>query len=172
LKKAALFAVGLFALATFCHAEPRWCTITGIANSENLAYPPIARVARVYGVVLERVTYLPKGVVQSFEYISGPKMLASGLEQQMNTWSIATSAAGDQPCVSLVIAEFNLDATSGESKLYPPDLSLPGILRLKSTADVICLCDPGGDVGKVPILKRWSAWIRRAFSRRHKLDAE
>jgi hypothetical protein len=167
LRRFALLALGLVAFASLCRAEPRWCTVAGIADGKNLLYPPIARAARVYGVVLERVIYLPNGAVQSFEYITGPKMLAGGLEQQMKAWRIVTSAQGDQACVSLVIADFSLDETSGELKLYPADLSVPSILRLKASADIICLCDPGGYVSKRSILRRWMGKIKRKLLSGH-----
>lgn len=167
MRRAASLALGFVAFVSLCRADPRWCTVTGIADGKNLVYPPIARAARVYGVVLERVVYLPNGAVQSLEYVSGPKMLAGGLEQQMMAWQIQSGARGDGPCVSLVIAEFHLDESSLQFKSNPVDLSIPSILRLRASAESICLCDPAGSVSKSPILRRWISRIKRKLFRGH-----
>jgi len=54
-------------LASCCHAEARWCAIIGKDPADELAYPPIARAARVSGVVLSRIYYFPTGQVEHVE---------------------------------------------------------------------------------------------------------
>jgi hypothetical protein len=92
-------------------------------------------------------------------------MLSANLEQQMMKWTIKPNQSGEEACESLVIAEFDLDDSSGQSKLYPIDLSVPSILRLKVTATPACLCDPGGELGPRPPFQRITSAIKRAYHR-------
>ena len=89
-------------------AEPRWCEVTGRAAGDTLAYPPIAKAARVSGIVVSRMVYSTSGKVESVERVFGPMMLAASVEQQLKNWTVQTRATGDQPCETLVIAEFRL----------------------------------------------------------------
>ncbi len=165
MKKGAVIVLVLAAFVAACRAEPRWCPVVGKDSSDRFFYPPIARAARVSGVVLERVIYLPSGTVQSFEFVSGPPILAAGLEHEMKGWSLRTGDKGEEACVSLVIAEFRLDESSGESTSQPIDVSVPGILRLRASAAPICLCDPGGYASRRPLFQRVRRAIRRMFVR-------
>ena len=164
-RKSVALVLTIGVLAVVCRAEARWCAVAGLGSGQNLVYPPIARAAYVHGVVLERVIYLPNGAVQSFEFISGPRMLSAGLEQQMRDWTIKTNQSGEQACVILVIAEFNLDKSSGQSTSYPVDMSVSSILRIETTAEPVCLCDPGGYVSPRPLLQRVGHAIRRMLTR-------
>jgi hypothetical protein len=165
--KSVALALTLIAAAGICRAEPRWCSVTGIRDGKNLYYPPIAKAARVYGVVLERVIFFSGGEVQASDMISGPAMLSASLSQQLKSWTLETNAQGSQPCVSLVIADFQLvsgvpcENSPVDAKSYPIDVSTPSILRLKSTAGVVWLCDPGGYVSRRSIFRRVGQAIRR-----------
>lgn len=160
---------GTFAIAlvwilagAMCHAEPRWCSITSLGPGQNLAYPPIAKVALVHGHVMERVIYSPGGGATSFEYISGPKMLSEGLEKQMRDWTIQTSATGDAPCVTLVVADFTLDDTAGQSTARPIDVSVSSMLHLRVSAAPLIISDPFNLV-KHPFRYRVGYAIRNGF---------
>jgi hypothetical protein len=164
-KRKLSLVLSVAALASLSHAEARWCSITGLGEGQNLRYVPIARAARVSGVVLDRVIYLPNGTVQSFEPVSGPKMLVAGLESQMKEWTIKTNARGDEPCVSLVIADFKIDDAAGESKPKPVDVSTPSMLRLGVSGSTPCLCDPVGILGRPTLVARVRNAIRRGFGK-------
>lgn len=163
-RKGLVLLLTLGIVSTVSHAEPRWCSILGLGSGENLAYSPIARVARLHGIVLERVIYLPNGPVQSFDFISGPRMLSASLEQQMKSWAIKTNQRGEQLCETLVIAKFDLDDSSGQSKSYPIDVSESGILRLKVATTPVCLCDPGGVLGRKPPFQSLGYGVKRMFA--------
>ncbi|HKF48598.1 MAG TPA: hypothetical protein VKB38_14675 [Terracidiphilus sp.] len=162
------FAIALLWIVTgaMCHAEPRWCSITSLGPGQNLVYPPIAKAARVQGHLMERAIYSPGGGATSFEYISGPRMLSEGLEKQMRDWTIQTSATGDAPCVTLVVADFVLDENAGQSTSKPIDLSVSSMLQLRVSAAPLIISDPAGEfVTKAPFLDRVGYAIRRRFRR-------
>jgi hypothetical protein len=103
-----------------CSAETRWCSILAKDGSAGktgdsakvagykLLYPPIARAARLRGVVISRIIYRPSGQVVGVETISGPPMLTYTVERQVKDWTIRTDATGTENCQSLLIAEFTM----------------------------------------------------------------
>jgi hypothetical protein len=99
----------LIACALRCGAEPRWCSVIGRGPQDKVSYPPIARYARVTGVVIGIVTFIPNGASTSFEPISGPRLLSDSLGGQLSGWTINSDALGNEPCRSLVIATFLMD---------------------------------------------------------------
>ena len=117
-----------------CQAEDRWCTVTGLGPGDKVVYPPIALYARVFGVLVSRVQYLPNRKVLSVEPIFGPKMLSGSLEQQLLGWTVTTDAKGEEPCQSLVISEFRLTDEGNQSVVDPIGLTEPSTLRLRITS--------------------------------------
>lgn len=110
--------LGVSFLAPPCNAEARWCSISGISASDTMPYPPIARAAHIYGVVIGRIRFLPSGAVTGFDPVFGPAMLANDVTEQIRRWTIKTSADGQEPCQGLAIFKFSLDpfgGTQGES---------------------------------------------------------
>lgn len=145
---------GLFVLcALACSAEPRWCTITGRGANDTLFYPPIARAARVSGVVLGRVIYTPTGKFVRFEYIFGPRLLSNMVSGQLERWTIQTHAEGDELCQTLVIAEFQLDIPGASEPSVEIHSESGSTLRVYTQAQTVCLCEPGGVIGPEPPLK-------------------
>lgn len=114
MKRAFALALSVMVLTAIGRAEPRWCSIVDKDPSNKVFYPPIARAARVPGVVLARIIYLPNNKVEKVETISGPPIIANGLKLQLMGWTIRTDAKGDGLCESLVIAKFTI--TAGEPK--------------------------------------------------------
>ena len=139
-----LLGIGLSAF--HCNADTRWCSIAVGGSSEALIYPPIARAARVYGVVLSRVTYSTTGEVVRVEAISGPPMLSNSLGEQMGKWSIKTDATGEGLCQSLVIADFRLHDSSDPVPIRPTFPAISSILRLSADGETFCLCDPNAEI--------------------------
>jgi hypothetical protein len=107
MKKPLVIAI-LLAAAAACHADSRWCSTTSKGPNDNLFYPPIAKAAQVQGVVVGRVLYRPNGKVENFERVFGPPLLADSVGKQLMQWTIKTDASGDEPCQTLVIAEFRI----------------------------------------------------------------
>jgi hypothetical protein len=137
-----LFVLGL--AASFCRAETRWCSIVGRGPNDTLVYPPIARVARVQGVVLSRIFYLPNGKVKGIERISGPQMLSGWVGEQLSRWTIKTDASGEGLCQSLVIADFRLHASDEPIQERRETNAFPSILRLSIDGEVYIISCPGG----------------------------
>ena len=131
-------------------AEPRWCSATGKAASDRLSFPPIAKAARIEGVVVGRIHFQPSGKVARFEQIFGPGMLAKSLEQQMASWTLANEAKGDDLCETLIVARFRFkEPASCDPRPDVPteyDFSTPGILRLDLSAYPYLICDPNSTV--------------------------
>jgi hypothetical protein len=158
-------------------AEPRWCSITGKAAADKVSYPPIAKAARVEGVVVSRIIFKPNGKVERFEAVFGPAMLFKFLEQEMSNWSLATDAKGYETCETLVIARFRLiEPTSCNPAPNLPteyDFSTPSILRLSLGASPFAICDPAGTVTSMNPLKvlfyKLKRGIRRLFRVREPL---
>jgi hypothetical protein len=155
----------LAACALGCNAEPRWCSIIGRGPNDTLAYPPIARAARVHGVVLGRVVYTSAGRFVRFEPVSGPKMLQSFLANQFASWSFKTNATGDELCQTLVIAEYRLDVPGASDPSAEIYAEAGSGLRAKVQAQTVCLCDPGGTIGSEPPLERVWRTIKQVTHR-------
>jgi hypothetical protein len=139
MKRLVQIAICLGALASACHAEPRWCSISEVDPSNKFSYPPIARVARVWGTVTMRMLYEPNGKVVRIEPISGPRLLSESLRGQLNDWIVKTDAAGSELCQTLVIAEFYLSDASDSSLSEPKIVLEPSILRLSATVQPLLL---------------------------------
>jgi len=123
-------ALLLGAVSMVAHAEPRWCTITGRAASDRFEYPPIARAARVSGVVLSMVTFSPDGRVLQIDNISGPRMLADLLRRQISGWTLKTNAKGEEECKTLVIAHYRIHNNRDSQTDERGQPELPSILQL------------------------------------------
>jgi hypothetical protein len=124
-----VFILVVVLLAPACRAEARWCDITGHGDSDKLFYPPIARAARVSGIVLARIAYSAQGDVQEVVNISGPPMLAKFVSVQLRSWHLKTNASENDPCQSLAIIEFRL-VTDDKPAGSPPQPTSGSIMRL------------------------------------------
>lgn len=128
----------------FCQAEPRWCVVSEKDSTDILVYPPIARAARVQGVVVMRMIYAPSGEVLRTEPIFGPAMLSNSLTSQLSTWTVKSTAVGNEECVTLVIADFRFHNPDEPTQIIPAEPSPPGVLRLSVESEPIVISDPGG----------------------------
>jgi hypothetical protein len=144
MKRLVQITICLGVLASACHAEPRWCSISEVDPSNKFSYPPIARVARVWGHVMMRMMYAPNGKVVRFEPISGPAMLSASMQSQLRDWTVKTEATGDELCMTLVIADFHLNDSADQTQTSPTIVMKPSILKMSVETYTICLCDPGG----------------------------
>ncbi|HWA93397.1 MAG TPA: hypothetical protein VG844_02260 [Terracidiphilus sp.] len=138
---AVVFGV-LIGAAVLGHAKERWCSVSGQGTKVTLVYPPIAKAARVQGVVLAHVIYEPNGRVIRIEPISGPAMLTNSIKRQVIAWTLNTDSKGDEPCMSLLIANFRLS-----DDLFIPvelnrELPLPSTIRITVEAMQIVISDP------------------------------
>ena len=160
----------LFMVASLlCHAEPRWCAFSESVSSNHILYPPIARAARIQGVVVMRLTYTLNGKVLETEPVFGPVMLSDALAKQTHTWTIQTDAAGNEPCVTLMVVDF---------RFHDPDVRLqsmlfqqpaPGVFRASVEEEVLIISDPGADISTNPfriLAYKIKRLTRRTFSGR------
>jgi hypothetical protein len=160
----------LTASAAICHAEPRWCSVTGTGPNDKLIYPPIAKIARVNGIVLTHVVYEPSGRVVKVEAISGPPMLSVSLAKQISGWTLKTNANGDQLCETLIIASYELNPPHGcepapEQEPKPIDLRTPSIIRMELSASPVPICDWGPDIAYRNPFQQFAYAVKRGFRR-------
>jgi|GEM_PF-1999943 hypothetical protein len=150
-------------------AEPRWCSITGKAAADKISYPPIAKAARVEGVVVSRIIFEPNGKVERFEAVFGPPMLFKFLEQAMSSWSLVTDARGYETCETLVIARFQFKEppSCNPAPDVPTeyDFSTPSILRLSLGANPYLICDPASTVTSISPWRVLFYRLKRGFRR-------
>ena len=117
---------------------------------DKLLYSPLAKAARVEGVVVSRVIYNPAGGVEGFEAVFGPPMLSKYLEHEIAKWNVETDAKGDRLCETLIIARFRLkDPISCDPAPDAPteyDFSTPSIFRMNLGASGYLTCDPAATI--------------------------
>lgn len=134
-----LIAVGL--LAAPSHAEVPWCSMLGVTSSDKMAYPPVARSARIYGDVVGYIRFLPSGTVTGFDPVFGPPMLAQGVLEQVKSWTIVTDARDSASCRGLAIFKFSLDSPN-PSQISSQAAVSSGILSVSIKAQPLVLDDP------------------------------
>ena len=90
---------------------------------------------KIEGVVIGRATILPSGKVEQVENVSGAPMLAKALRDQMVKWTLREETENDEPCQTLVIADFRLSSPYGKNLLDEPKAAPPGVIRLLVEGD-------------------------------------
>lgn len=142
--KRLIVLLSLGAVATLCPAQTRWCSSVGGSSSTYYFYPAMARMEKIQGVVIGRITILPTGKVQSVEIVSGPPQLAKALHDQLLKWKLHNETDNDESsCQTLVIADFRISSPYGKNLLDEPKPAPPGVMRLLVEADTPS--DPGLD---------------------------
>jgi len=142
------FILLMLALSTAAVGQTRWCNVTDFGKT--LVYPPIAKAARVSGLVSLRVTYERNGKVTTIETIGGPAMLVNSATEQIKLAVIGTDAPGAESCESLFILDYQLD----DGKLPPlaPSPIVPGMFRGVIRAENLIISDPGVTITRK---RRW-----------------
>ena len=129
---------GLLLLATACPAETRWCNTIKLLPEDKLLYPPIARAARISGVMIGRVTITSTGSVSDIETISGYPLLAATASRQINEWKLTSDATSESSCLGLVIVDFSFEEHPPEkSKAW--SVSAPNILKIAVVTTTLVL---------------------------------
>ena len=127
-------------------ADLRWCTITSKRDADTLVYPPIARVAHVEGIVIQRINFTSAGKVLSVESISGPQMLATSTADQLRTWHLQTDATGDQDCQSIVLVRYRIYFDDPPPTENHP--STPGLFQISIDGLSLVISDPAATITK------------------------
>ena len=115
-----------------CFAS-HWCVMKPV-KADGPAYPPLAKVARVQGVVISRLEFNADGNVSKVEIVRGYPLLAKAVETRETNW-IFTSDTGTDGCQILVISEFSLsdsENANDDKKSWPS--TPPGIFRQRIRA--------------------------------------
>jgi hypothetical protein len=156
-------------------AETRWCDVTGRGQNDTIIYPPIARAARVSGLVMGYLKFTPDGKVTGFEPILGPAMLRESLRQQFSTWTLQTRSTGTEACQALVVAKFELcglERSCEDDPSCPNDSAAgfePSIVRIHTRSPITWICDPAGTLSYGnPVRHAWystSRAVRKLFRR-------
>jgi hypothetical protein len=97
-------------------------------------YPPIAKLARVQGVVLSRVEVDGSGSVAKVEIVKGPVLLARAVETSESHWTFHSDGETGG-CQMLVISEFSLsESEQASDDMTPWPYTPPGIIRQRIRA--------------------------------------
>jgi hypothetical protein len=150
--------------SSLCSGEPRWCSVRS-DFSNTVVYPPIARAARVSGVVVMRMVYAPNGKALRTEPVFGPQMLSNSVTGQMKDWIVRTDDQGDELCETLVIAKFEFHVPD-EPPLppIPAQSEPPSLLRIWIRSELLVISDPGVTISSNPF-RMFEYKVRRAVKR-------
>lgn len=144
MKRILLLVVVILASAGAASAETRWCDLTGHGPQDGVVYPPIAKAARVSGLVMGYLKFTPDGKVTGFDPIQGPAMLRESLRQQLSTWTLQTRATGTEACQTLVVGDFRLcfdnEPCTGVNGISF-EAGLPRFSVIGNTPRYICILD-------------------------------
>jgi len=124
----------LFLLCTqgVCFAS-HWCVMKPVKFDGPL-YPPIAKAARVQGVVISRLEFDWTGGVSKVETVSGPAMLAKAVENSAAHW-IFQAHVHTEGCQVLVVSEFTLsESEQANEDKTPWPYTPPGVYRQRIRA--------------------------------------
>jgi hypothetical protein len=151
------FKFWLLTVLAFCGvqsaAQTHWCPANRKADAVKLFYPPIARVAFIWGLVIGRLKFSPDGNFPTFEPVSGPVMLSNAVGEQAKSWKSEPTTVEQEPCQLLVVAKFTIgDLEAPNSQ----PIGQPGIISIEINAERLVLSDPEGTITR----SRW-AWLKR-----------
>ena len=97
-------------------------------------YPPIAKAARVQGVVISRLEFDSNGSVSKVEIVTGHALLAKSVEISEARWVFSSDTSADG-CQILVISEFSLsDSEEANDDRRPWPFTPPEIYRQRIRA--------------------------------------
>ena len=118
---------------------------TSARERKSPLYPPIAKAARVQGIVILMLTLDPDGNVVNVALVSGPPMLVASATASAQSLKV-NPYTGPRACSYVVTYRI---ASEGEDiQSYPPP---PDIQHVTVTAIPIVLSDPAADVRR----RRW-----------------
>ena len=121
--------LGLLLLALPCFAQARWCNTVKLLPEDKLLYPPLARAARVSGIVISRMTVTSTGSVSDVEIVSGYPLLAGTASEQIKKWKLTSDATAESACLALLIVDFSFEEYPSEkSKAW--SVSAPNIVKI------------------------------------------
>ena len=133
-------ALLFLALSTAAFAQPNTCGgLTSVTDGAKPVYPPLARYARVNGMVILLVSFKTTGEADAVQIVSGPPMLRQSATDYVKSWR-ANEYTGPRSCA--VVITFNLDRGDGA-----PDSVIRGDLQhVDVNSYAPCLCDPSGEL--------------------------
>lgn len=135
--KRMIVSLCLGSLACVSQAQSPWCSSVESSSTTFHFYPAMARMEKIQGVVIGRVTIEPGGKVQQVEIVSGPPVLAKALHDQMMKWTLRAETDNDDSCQTLVIADFRMSSPYGKNLLDEPKPAPPGVMRLLVEGDAL-----------------------------------
>jgi TonB family protein len=146
----------LLALAatSLLRAQSAPCGITGIAETSQLVYPPIARAAHISGTVILLVRFGQDGIVTNGTVVSGPPMLRGSALDFVKRWQ-ANAYTGPRECP--IIVDFNViegdKPVCSPQEAGPPKFSRSDLQHVSLSTHSLWLCDPAATITKTR--KHW-----------------
>ncbi len=95
-------ALLLLALTVPALAQPNTCRgLTSVTEAAQPIYPPIAKAAKVEGIVVMLAEFKLSGEVGKVDIVSGPVMLQAAAAKYVNSWR-ANAYTGPRTCPAVV----------------------------------------------------------------------
>jgi hypothetical protein len=152
-----LLIIGL--ATTLSRAETPWCNAISVADDVKPAYPPIARAARISGIVLMRVTVDQQSDITDVSPIFGPKMLEIASTGQMKKWHLQRDFNEAGPCLGTVIIDFQFlaeDRVISESEPVSASI-IRNLIRFSVKTETVTISDPPVYLGK----RHFFPWFKK-----------
>ena len=164
-----IVAIGFFAFSGSAQAQSEIGSDTNqtgvfLAKLHDPVYPPITRVAGVYGDVHLALRIRKNGTIQSIEVVSGPPLLQrAALESPQQSQFECRACTGDVTAYSLVYSfQFSHEDCCNSSN--DPTKVEESQNHIWVTAAPFCFCDPSGTtthkVRSVKCLYLWKCAVR------------
>jgi TonB family protein len=135
----AAFVVLFLAASRMMLAMEAPCGLSSMVETTTPVYLPLARAARVQGVVILMADFGTDGTITNLRVISGPPMLQSGAVDFVKGWK-ANPYTGPRNCALVVSYVLGDGATTtgkwNDAQHY-----------LVTGASPPCLCDPAAELG-------------------------
>ena len=110
-------------------AQQAPCGLTSMTETVQPVFPPIAKAARIGGVVVMLAEFDTKGAVKHVEVVSGPEMLRYSAISSVKTWK-ANPYSGPRTCPVAIIFHLNWN-----EKTLPP-LVRPDLQHIVVNSDI------------------------------------
>jgi len=136
----AVVLIFCISLARIAHAMEDPCGLSSMVETTVPSYLPLARAARVQGVVVMMAEFGTDSAIAKLSVLSGPVMLQSGAVDFVKGWK-ANPYTGPRTCPLVVSYRLgNSDNTTGERS----DVQHYMVVG----AEPPCLCDPPSVLGR------------------------
>jgi TonB family protein len=110
MKTISLVVSGFLLMSATSYSQPKWDAY--ITSLQMPCYPPLARQARIQGIVRVKLTVAGDGSVASAEAVEGNPVLSRAAVANVQTWKFGTTEQ-QQPEPTIVVFDYKLERRAG-----------------------------------------------------------